>query len=674
MTWPQRNLFSCVEPACLTEFARQGVEFERLNGNDPLDVPFHCSSSICHNIAFGVSKGGQPCSQCEKWLCKSCVRVQWSYNPVLKQKVTKHYCTPCLDRLMVSKNPRPNFQPDAPVEIEYDLPPQKKKTQEPQPQLKRTKQEDGKFVYSIFTPPPSATKPTFGSLLREMAQKDAQKQKPPQRKPSHIQESEPVYVPGQKWGGRSDGETSRRNMQTAWSRMAYTLSSALPPHQARQETKEPELSDFFAANEEAEEAEAQDPNIFTRELPRVQTATYVSPWRKMAMQNKQVQKQPQEVPVLDDGELTLLQLAFLDWPLIVPSYLAQKHPHESDLKVRLDETNGQHQYYADYGNGMESENNKSTSSIAHKYQTPYDAFQAVATMFEGKHWGPYHPKWGKYFSNDEAQLAANMVLMLAEWKQNNVNAIQRGKFVHFLIECHCNKQLDLEPYREHAHIRQYLEWREEYWDPVYEDYRTEKQFVSAGNYRRVGTCDLLGVRRDHPPPEECDDTLILVMRDWKCAPLKRKGFFDPRTMTKPRHMTGPCESLDDCNVSGYTIQQNDYATLAAMAESEKGWLWNERYYKHARIDDMQLIGLDEDNFGDQADIVQLEHIPDIIDALWYEREQEVADWEAAGRPRCEKHHEVILSKEETLAKLTDLIRTHDATTFPRPTKQTPEDH
>ena len=363
---------------------------------------------------------------------------------------------------------------------------------------------------------------------------------------------------------------------------------------------------------------------------------------------------------------TLLELAFMPWPDILPDTLQKRFPHSRDSVVWLDESNKQHLYHVKYDTDeFETENNMSTSSIGEPYTKPYDKYDALSKMLGGREWGPNHKKAGKYFDKDEEKLAHNLLQLLREWKQNNLNAIQLGWFVHFLIECHANGKLDLltHPlYARYAHIQQYLKWRFVHFDPHFVEYRTEFRFASDKTYRRVGTCDMLAVRKNHPAPENCNSTLTLSMFDWKNALMQRSGF-KTRDMPHAERMLGICSELDECNVSHYTIQQNDYEHMATTFYSD--WTFNGHVYKKVAFEQKQLIAFHETNANNEADVVVLENIQDVIAQIWALRKESVAAWEANGRPKIVKLKPKELSDEESLCIIKNLIRKHDACNRPR---------
>ena len=410
---------------------------------------------------------------------------------------------------------------------------------------------------------------------------------------------------------------------------------------------------------------ARDPRPnFDPDAPVVVEYQFVNAPRAQSFQASIKRKTPPTPDPVADLALqtskTLLELSFMPWPDIVPDTLAKRYPHARDGIIWLDETNNRHLYHVKYDAEFETENNMSTSSIAKHYERPYDKFEAVEKMLEGKQWGPHHPKWGKYFDRDPETLAKNVVKCLQEWKQNNINAIQLGKFVHFLIECHCNGKLDLfmhPVFARYTHIRQYLEWRQMFFDPHFIEYRTEFRFASDKLHRRVGTCDLIAVRKNHLPPDQCNNTLTVSMFDWKNALLKRNGF-KTREMPHPERMLGTCSELDDCNVAHYTIQQNDYEYMATTYYAD--WVFKGHTYKKITFEQKQLIGFHEENAKNIADIVPLKDVQHIIAALWAERRESVARWETENRPKIVTQPLRVFSNEESLDILRNLIHKCDA--------------
>ncbi len=348
---------------------------------------------------------------------------------------------------------------------------------------------------------------------------------------------------------------------------------------------------------------------------------------------------------------TLLELSFLPWPEFKLDALALQNPHPLDDSIWLDETHGRHVYHVQYvkDGPFETENNMSTSAVAHKYSKPYDKYDAVEKMLMGREWGPKHPKWGKYFHTDETILAHNLQEMLKEWTANNKNGLQLGKFVHMLLEAHLNNAIDLlthPVYSKHKQIQQFLKWKYTKFDAQYIPYRTEFRFHSDASMRRVGTCDLIAVKKDHPPPDQCNSTLTGILIDWKNTILKQAY--------RNETMQGPCSSIPQCNVGEYCVQQNDYCCLARTFYT--GWKFNGYVYDHIDFSSMQLVAFAEDNANNEAVVAPLDDQRELIAILWAERVVEVAKWEQDQRPKIIYPKPTILSVEQEFQLLFELVK------------------
>jgi len=375
--------------------------------------------------------------------------------------------------------------------------------------------------------------------------------------------------------------------------------------------------------------------------------------------NPPVFKKPKTLPLEEQKGKTLAELAFMPWPDIKPTTLAKKHPHELDDTIWLDETNKRHIYHVKYDKDeFETEFNQSTSTMVHTYfPNSYDPYEAIDAMLGGKEWGPNHPKYGaKYYSDDENVLVKNLRQLLVDWGKNNEEAIESGKFVHFLIECHFNDQLDLANhpvYNTIPNIQQYLKWREEHFDPFYEAYRTEFRAHTDKTKRKVGTGDLFAVRKNHPPPSETNGTLYLTMFDWKNCILKMRGF------KKTDKGIKYCAAYDKCNYEEYTLQQNEYERLVTDEKMYTNFHYNGHVYKRVRFEEKYLIVFHETNPKNKAIIVPLEDRQDVLEHIWRDREEEVAKWEKAGRPKPPPYiPKPKLSDQEEEAILHKLIQKH----------------
>lgn len=374
----------------------------------------------------------------------------------------------------------------------------------------------------------------------------------------------------------------------------------------------------------------------------------------------------------DDSKKTIVQLAFGKWPKIIPNALAKKNPQELDDLIWLDETNKRHTYHVKFeGKDSEFETDciQSTSGMHHQYfPNSFNPYGAIEMILRSSKWGPNHPKHGKYYSNDETELVKNLRQMLDDWDKNNVEAIEVGKFVHFLIECHCNKQLALATHPVYAnlqHIQQYLKWRSKHFDPFFEEYRTEFRFRSDKQYRRVGTCDLLAIAKNHGTPQETNGILHVTMFDWKNCILKTEGFNNEKGLLY-------CSEYPKCNFQEYTLQQNDYKKMGSNKRLYGKWVLNGNVYECMEFDAMYLIAFHETNPNNEAIVVPLEDRLAELEFIWRDRAEVVAQWEAAGRPKDEhapyKPRRLPKIEEEEVVR--NLIRTCAVPPMPMPGNNT----
>ncbi len=221
--------------------------------------------------------------------------------------------------------------------------------------------------------------------------------------------------------------------------------------------------------------------------------------------------------------------------------------------------------------------------------------------------------------------------------------------MHFLIEAHLNETLDLlthPVYSRYKQVQQFLKWKHTKFDPYFIAYRTEFRFHSDETLRRVGTCDLMAIRKNHPPPDQCNSTLTCILVDWKNTILKQA--YNNETMK------GPCISIPQSNVGEYTIQQSDYACLAR--EFYKNWKYNGFVYENIDFEEMRLVAFSEENDKNEAVNATLDDVRDVILALWEERYQEVTDWYAAGRPQIVHSKSIVLTPEEERNELLKIIQ------------------
>lgn len=391
-----------------------------------------------------------------------------------------------------------------------------------------------------------------------------------------------------------------------------------------------------------------------------------------------------------------------------PTFLRKKHPHANDGRIWLDEKDGKHDYHVEFEKGsgkFETEFIQSTSGMIHQYfpeklATPHELlftdekfawqlakckhyftsektqelqeFQTnvleplkklnnakytqlvfVNSILRSPKWGPNHDKHGKYFSNDTPQLVRNIRQMFRDWEQKADDGCTRGTFVHYLIELDMNGQLDLSShpvYSKLTHIRQYLTWKKLHFDPIYEPYATEKELFDS-EHRRVGTCDLLAIRKNHPPPSETNGILYLVMFDWKNTVLEKMSYYDEKTGYKTG--VGPMKHVHDCNYRHYELQQAEYRKFV---RAYRNFTYNGFTYDRVELELCALVCFDDSNPRNEA-IVEVLHntYEHELEEIWRIRKQAVDEWRNSEKKPVSKVLPLQLSDQEYEFVLTHLI-------------------
>ena len=267
---------------------------------------------------------------------------------------------------------------------------------------------------------------------------------------------------------------------------------------------------------------------------------------------------------------------------------------------------------------------------AHKYDQ--NAF--TDKILGSKQWGPNHPKHGKYFSTNNDELVRNFKQMHVDWDQKANDGCTRGTFVHHLIELDLNGNIDLATHPIYSnpnlnHIQQYLQWKHKYFDTFFEPYRTEMRLCDINDkmqseYRRVGTCDLIAVPKNHPPPSETGGVLRVKLIDWKNTIIEEKSFFD---FTTKSHRMGvyPMDNVQDCNLRHYELQQADYQRM--LVKFCKNFLYNGHVYDRVEFLGRELICFDATNPNNEAIVHVLENTYEHeLDIIWERRKRDVEAW------------------------------------------------
>lgn len=412
------------------------------------------------------------------------------------------------------------------------------------------------------------------------------------------------------------------------------------------------------------------------DVQKIPTARMSLPKTEAYALRSQPPTEPSIAP--DHNKPTILELAREKKEHIVACALRNKHPHPKDDRIRLDDEGTKHDYYVvfDENNPVpETEFIQSTSSMIHQYfpndvpspkqllfgkkteddeqlsqfattvlgplaefnSHKYDQFCFVDAILQSPEWGPSHPKYGNYYSDDIDQLVTNLQQMIKDWEQKADDASTRGTFVHYLIELDMNGQIDLSTHPIYSqphlnHIQQYLTWKREKFDPDFEPYRTEMQLFES-EHRRVGTCDLVAVRKDHPPPSETNGVLRVKLIDWKNTVLKTKGRFDKE---KGFNMgIAPMDKVHHCNLRHYELQQAEYASM--LMKYYRNFTFRGQMYERMEFTSRELVCFDDSNSNNRA-------IPKVLyndfrkelDIIWAKRLQDVAAWRKDPSLACRK--------------------------------------
>lgn len=305
------------------------------------------------------------------------------------------------------------------------------------------------------------------------------------------------------------------------------------------------------------------------------------------------------------------------WPS-EPRYLAALNPHPFDFRVSFRPDT--HTYIVAYSNSdkLPPEFNLSVSSWYKLYFPPFNEDQVIKKMRQGKNWITKAKAKGYLQMNDEQ--------IKNKWKVNRDTAKRQGTFYHLLLENHCNGNFDLTKYSHLAPIRQYIQWRREYFDLYFEEFRTEMRFYSSPDLRIVGTPDLIAIRKNHPPPEYTGGVLTLSIFDWKFVhELKRENPYE--------NGFGPCKSLPNANMFHFFVQLNSYAWELVTFYGE--WEYKGKHYTKVEVEFLKIVVFHDFNEGDKYIMVDALKIPHIIDAMIEERRiqlaQQIREYHATGK-------------------------------------------
>jgi hypothetical protein len=286
-----------------------------------------------------------------------------------------------------------------------------------------------------------------------------------------------------------------------------------------------------------------------------------------------------------------------------PTYLSALTPHPRDQRIRFNEDS--HTYWVDFGTGeFKCEGVVSVSGFVHDYFSHFDADNIIKKMRSGKSWNTKH---AKYHGMTDEQIKA-------QWAANGKKASEDGTGCHRLLEGYFNGE-NINAFRHLPRIQQFFKWKIEWFEPRgLVPFRTELRFWSDTTYKLVGTADLIAVKRDHPPPEECGGVLTVTLLDWKFSKKISTYGFD--------NGTGPCHVLPDCNHSHYLLQQNTYCWF--LERFYKSWTYRGHKYTDINVESMHLIVMHESNPNNEAIVIDLPRRFDVLDEMLDDRRCHVA--------------------------------------------------
>ena len=275
-------------------------------------------------------------------------------------------------------------------------------------------------------------------------------------------------------------------------------------------------------------------------------------------------------------------------PKFYPIALSRKHAHPLDDSIRFVENT--HTYSVRWENTDEyrSADILSVSGVVKGYFNEFDSESISNNIVKNRK----HTKPGtKYYG-----MTANDIMV--SWAKKGKIAAETGTKVHFIIECFYNGMI-VEPYKKFKVIKQFMAWHEKNVVGKLIPFRSELRLRTDHRSKITGTADMLFVSHKQPIPDECESTLFLYMRDWKCS----NGI---KWENRWQQGKGPCEGMADCNGNKYTLQQNLYKDMLEHPRYG-GFKYNGHMYKRTKVICMQLIVV-HDTYSD-AEVIQ---VPDTM--------------------------------------------------------------
>jgi hypothetical protein len=291
-------------------------------------------------------------------------------------------------------------------------------------------------------------------------------------------------------------------------------------------------------------------------------------------------------------------------PVFKPVQLEQETPHALDSTIQFEDEGHIYRVQFDHPTGpFVTENIVSVSGLVHQFFPHFDPDTVIMKMRRSKKW-PQSPYFGM---SPEA--------IKALWKENGEYASQRGSVLHLLLECHNNGfPLGKSTYADILEVQDYFRWRQSHFDKNnLVPFRTEFKMHTGPDLSLTGTADLLAIKKDHPPPGDCDGVLTLHMIDWKFS----------KAISMDNHYEkghGPCARMDNCNYNHYLLQQNIYKWFLETYYND--WVWKGHVYTSVHVESLHLAVFNERHPRDGL-YVKLPVVSSIVEDMMAARRKEL---------------------------------------------------
>jgi len=250
------------------------------------------------------------------------------------------------------------------------------------------------------------------------------------------------------------------------------------------------------------------------------------------------------------------------------NFLAAKHPHPLDQTLSCRKHVYTVRWYVGQQDSMPGDGISVTKLLEHYFE-PFVREDVLARMghdAQGFHTNPLYC----HMNNDQVS---------ARWDQTCKN----GKRAHRIIECFLNG-MDITPYKQFYVIRQFLNWFEsETKRRKIKIFRTEMKIRSDVKLKVTGAIDSLWIDEDHPPPDQCDSTLFLIIIDFKVQEKIEKWAF------KSKKGLECCDDVPDCRLNKHSLQQCAYKVLKEDYYGD--YPYNGYVYKRVVIRELYLLQL-----------------------------------------------------------------------------------